>query len=414
MECLFSPEDLAIIGQGATSLALAAVDEAGNKSAEVKKAIQIATLAAAPPQISTISVDNRINATEAKAGVYISGKAEANSLVKMTLGANSFSTKVNQYGSWDIQLRSTDLPGYDGAFDVSVTATNGSGLESRSQIQTLSIDRNVPLLLSQTVSGNKLQLRFSKDLNSASLAIGSFKVLENEANITVLQALISTTNSKVVELTLGRTPAASSSLKTTYVAQSNGPVIRDVSGNTPANFSQINAETYSTATSVTNLAASYSNLELLGTASISGVGNALANSITGNSGANILHGGSGGDTLTGLGGKDTFRYTNLLDSLLTQYDRISDLVIGFDQIDGPTTVLPSNVRQLGAVAALSQSAIQQVLTTNQFVANGAATFTFSSRTFLAINDSTAGFNASRDGVIEITGYSGNLNQLGIA
>jgi serralysin len=35
------------------------------------------------------------------------------------------------------------------------------------------------------------------------------------------------------------------------------------------------------------------------------------------------------------------------------------------------------------------------------------------RTFLAINDALAGFKASSDSVIEITGYSGNLDTLAI-
>jgi serralysin len=151
----------------------------------------------------------------------------------------------------------------------------------------------------------------------------------------------------------------------------------------------------------------------LGNDSITGVGNGLANTISGNDSPNIIEGGGGGDTLTGLGGADTFRYANLGDSLLNQYDRITELQVGVDQIDGPSQVITGKVRQLGTVSSLSQSAIQQVLTTSQFVANGAASFTFGSRTFLALNDAIAGFNSSRDSIIEITGYSGNLGQLGI-
>lgn len=49
----------------------------------------------------------------------------------------------------------------------------------------------------------------------------------------------------------------------------------------------------------------FENLELLGSASINGTGNALANAITGNAAANSLSGGGGGDTLTGAEGNDT-------------------------------------------------------------------------------------------------------------
>jgi hypothetical protein len=49
--------------------------------------------------------------------------------------------------------------------------------------------------------------------------------------------------------------------------------------------------------------------------------------------------------------------------------------------------------------------------------NGASTFRFRDglldRTFLALNDGTAGFSASTDSIIEITGFRGNLNNLSI-
>ncbi|MDP2902463.1 MAG: bluetail domain-containing putative surface protein [Methylovulum sp.] len=46
-----------------------------------------------------------------------------------------------------------------------------------------------------------------------------------------------------------------------------------------------------------------------------------------------------------------------------------------------------------------------------FEANGAATFTFHEETFLAMNDNIAGYLATTDAIVKITGISGELSDL---
>jgi Ca2+-binding RTX toxin-like protein len=188
----------------------------------------------------------------------------------------------------------------------------------------------------------------------------------------------------------------------------------------------LNAGTDTVHSSVTyTLGANVENLTLTGIAAINGTGNAMNNILTGNSGVNNLSGGDGSDTLiggggadilTGLAGADTFRFA-LADSRLAAFDRITDFAIGTDILDGPTAVTATNLRELGSVSALTATAIGAVLTTTNFARNSAATFSFGSgpsvRTFLAINDGTAGFSSTSDGFIEITGYSGSLADLAI-
>ncbi|WP_341879169.1 calcium-binding protein [Synechococcus sp. UW140] len=160
------------------------------------------------------------------------------------------------------------------------------------------------------------------------------------------------------------------------------------------------------------------DLILTGTSAINATGNALDNHITGNSAANIIIGGAGVDVLAGMGGADTFRYTALSNSRLAGFDRIIDLEIGTDILDGPRAVSAANTKKLGAVATLDQAGISAVLTTAFFGANQAGTFTFGSgsdtRTFLALNDATAGFSSTSDCLIEITGYTGELTKLAIS
>ncbi|MBC7281877.1 calcium-binding protein [Hoeflea sp.] len=86
------------------------------------------------------------------------------------------------------------------------------------------------------------------------------------------------------------------------------------------------------------------NLTLTGAATISGVGNALDNTITGNAGNNVLNGGAGADIIIGglgadqlAGGSDSdiHRYLSLTDSTVAVAgrDTITEFVRGADLID---------------------------------------------------------------------------------
>lgn len=409
----FNSSELGLLVQGATSLSVLANDLSGNRSSSVSRNVQLATIAPAVPSLDAVEGDNRINLVEAQDGIVLLGRSEANSQINARLGSRSFTGKADPSGTWSIRIRSSDLPSADGTAVLQLSAINASGLESNVLTRALQIDRSAPRLLSQTVSGNKVLLLFSEDLDPASLMANNFQVLENRSLLPIIQAKTSATEANLVELTLGRQPASTSTLSTTYSPMSGGRPLADISGNPVNLFSNNVANRFRSTSSVMSLASGYSAVELLGADPISGVGNAMANSITGNDAGNILEGRAGGDALTGLGGSDIFRYSLLSDSLLNQYDWITDLAIGFDRIDAPHAVTLGSVRQLGSVSALTDVALRQVLSSDKFVANGASTFNFGTRTFLALNDSIAGFSTSRDAVIEITGYSGSLNQLEI-
>ena len=150
------------------------------------------------------------------------------------------------------------------------------------------------------------------------------------------------------------------------------------------------------------------NLTLTGIAAINGTGNAGNNVITGNTGNNILTGGTGKDTLTGWLGVDRFDYRTLTDSLLSNFDVVTD----FNALAGNDLFLVSTARSVfsdvGSVATLDAPGIAAKLTNPFFIANSAARFTFGARTFVAINDATAGFSATTDAIIEVTGLTGTL------
>lgn len=135
--------------------------------------------------------------------------------------------------------------------------------------------------------------------------------------------------------------------------------------------------------------------------------------LNGGSGLDRLVGGAGKDILTGGSQADTFGISSLTDSLLGTFDRITDLRIGIDRIDGPNAVRATQLRKLGSVTSLTARGVGARLTNTTFVARGAATFTFGARRFVALNDALAGFQSNRDAVIEITGFTGNINNLAI-
>jgi len=133
---------------------------------------------------------------------------------------------------------------------------------------------------------------------------------------------------------------------------------------------------------------------------------------------NLLIGMNGNDVLDGGLGNDTFLYSALGHSLLSGFDVITDFQIGSDVLDGPNTVSSANVKKPStAVSTLSASSIAAVLTAANLPANGAAIFTMgttSIRTFVVLNDSVAGFSASTDALIEITGYTGSLSSFAVS
>ncbi|WP_304523531.1 bluetail domain-containing putative surface protein, partial [Cyanobium sp. Copco_Reservoir_LC18] len=147
-----------------------------------------------------------------------------------------------------------------------------------------------------------------------------------------------------------------------------------------------------------------------------GVARDYTDAITGIDGRDIFALTTSRNIYVGQNGNDIFSLTSLNQSLFPDYDFITDFSIGYDVIDGPNTQPITPVIISGQPTALSSAAIANLLNSSgNFNANAAAIFTFGGtdgrQIFLALNDSVAGYSASNDAIIEITGYSGNLSQL---
>ncbi|MFN9645471.1 MAG: choice-of-anchor L domain-containing protein [Cyanobacteriota bacterium] len=339
------------------------------------------------------------------------------------------------------------------AITVTASYTDGWGAsEAVSSAATALVSGETvpPVLLDISVEGTVVNLHFSEPISAQGVPASLFPLALVSASGAVSTPKInavttSASDATRVLITLSSAPASSLDVRVGYNDPSGNQlsgVVQDLVGNDLATFANRFATSFTTTASVTSLASNYTDLILSGGTAINGSGNANANRITGNSAANQLSGGVGNDTLIGGGGSDiliggagadvltggtgagtdttadTFKLAALTDSLLAGFDRLTDFVIGTDLLDGPSAVTAANLKDgLGPVADLSQSAIQAVLTTTTFAKSGAATFTFgsgaSTRTFVALNDATAGFLAGTDAVVEITGYSGSLANLAV-
>ncbi|MEH2059327.1 MAG: calcium-binding protein [Nostoc sp.] len=160
------------------------------------------------------------------------------------------------------------------------------------------------------------------------------------------------------------------------------------------------------------------------------IGNSGANLLNGDNGDDLLYGGvSGADTLTGGQGADVF-FLQFGQSIVSSTNRITDFTIGTDKIalltqGGLAANTPSSFsRAADSTATTLLNLENQVFTDangalagNQTLGvNGAALVKVTSGaiagTYLAINDSTAGFQASSDLLVNLTGLTGTLPALG--
>lgn len=151
------------------------------------------------------------------------------------------------------------------------------------------------------------------------------------------------------------------------------------------------------------------------------IGGLGSDTLMGNSGKDTLIGSEGKDFLIGSTGIDEYQFEFYSDSRLgSQYrDNIISLEIGKDAIRGVNPLARFNpMLHLGSLSKLAKKQVETLLNPSVLTSHATATFVFTTaagatKTFLAMNDSIAGFEAANDLVVEITGYSGNLKDLSI-
>ena len=95
------------------------------------------------PTISPVGTDGLLGAAAVGKPLAVSGHGEANSLIKLTLGAQNLETVVGADGTWAVTLPANALPA-TGSATLSVTASDLAGNVSTPATQTLTIDTTPP------------------------------------------------------------------------------------------------------------------------------------------------------------------------------------------------------------------------------------------------------------------------------
>ena len=134
----------------------------------------------------------------------------------------------------------------------------------------------------------------------------------------------------------------------------------------------------------------------------------------GSSGDDYIQAGGGRDQLTGGFGNDIFAYERG-HSTLSQWDTITDFSVSEDFIQWEQEI--TQMIDIGFVNKLRQRDINALLEKNNFT-DGTAAFMRTidprediERSFLMINDSKDGFQERDDAMIEITGFTGSIQEI---
>lgn len=139
--------------------------------------------------------------------------------------------------------------------------------------------------------------------------------------------------------------------------------------------------------------------------------------LSGGSGTQVLIGGTSADILSGGADNDVYVFNSGNVSQLENIDHILGLEIGTDTLLADHLVAAGTFVDAGTIDALNAENIAAVLTETTFQARAGAYFVVGegaeARTFVALNDDTAGFDAASDTLVEITTYSGDLAALSV-
>ncbi|WP_423250716.1 Ig-like domain-containing protein [Enterobacter asburiae] len=146
--------DLAGLKDGDASVQVSVTNAHGNSASAGREYSVDATAPAV--SIDTVAGDNVINASEAAAGVAISGTttAEVGQTVTVTLGGKSYTAQVQQGGIWSVNVPGSDLSALaDNGYTVQVSVSDAAG-NPGSAGKAITLDTTPPTVSFNAVAGD--------------------------------------------------------------------------------------------------------------------------------------------------------------------------------------------------------------------------------------------------------------------
>ncbi|WP_454020596.1 Ig-like domain-containing protein [Azospirillum sp. Marseille-Q6669] len=174
---------LSLNANGTNPVSVTATDAAGNVSSAGTQTLTIDTTAPNAPAVTSAALTKAVKPT-------ISGTAEANSTITVTVGGATYTTAASGTGAWSVNLATaTPASGTlglnaNGTNAVSVTAHDGAGNVSSAGTQTLTIDTTAPNAPSVTSAALS---------NSATPVIAGTAEADSTVTVTVGGATYTTT-----------------------------------------------------------------------------------------------------------------------------------------------------------------------------------------------------------------------------
>ena len=242
--------NITTLGQGPDSIT-ASQTKTGVTGTSAAFTISVDTVAPTGLTISDVAGNNAINASEKTAGVTISGAAEANSTVNLTI-AGSTKVLTAAAGSWTYTLTDADYKSIGTATTLSAVAIDAAGNVGETVTKSITVDTVAPILgqfkLAGTGTGVALGMT---NLATSSIVFSA----ESGATVNVYKGTVSAGNLLGTATETGTTGSYSYTFGASVLSQNANTisiVATDLAGNTSTRTGTITLDSVAPTVSIAN------------------------------------------------------------------------------------------------------------------------------------------------------------------